>query len=163
MKRVLLLYSLLLSVGSFAQVDITKAFDFWVGTWEAIWKDPDGNLVKGENVITKTCDGKVIMEQFSDSTNHFFGNSISVYSPADSSWHQTWADNQGSYINLVGYMDGDVRVFQTNPVKVEDKVLIKRMLFYNISENSFKWDWEVSIDGGETWNLRWEILYTRKK
>ena len=35
------------------------------------------------------------------------------------------------------------------------------MVFYDIGENSLTWDWESSLDGGETWKLQWRIFYIR--
>lgn len=162
MKKCFLLSFCLIAINGLAQDDMLKAFDFWVGTWEATWRDANGNEVKGENVITKTCKDNVIYETFSDTTNQFFGTSISVFSPVDSLWHQAWADNQGGYIDLIGIVEEDVRIFQTKPISKGDKVIIRRMIFYNITPQSFTWDWEITQDGGETWQLAWQILYVRK-
>ena len=162
MKKFLLVISCLFAVSASAQTDLLKAFDFWVGNWEATWKDANGNVVKGENVITKTCKDNVILENFSDTTNQFFGTSISVFSPADSLWHQAWADNQGGYIDLVGIIEKDVRIFQTQPKNSGNKVIVRRMIFYNITPSAFEWDWEISKDGGKTWTLAWHISYVRK-
>jgi hypothetical protein len=35
------------------------------------------------------------------------------------------------------------------------------MVFKNIKANAFTWDWESSVDGGETWKLNWRINYSR--
>ncbi|MBD3637985.1 MAG: hypothetical protein HUJ25_11575 [Crocinitomicaceae bacterium] len=163
MKRLWLLFLMFLSFGAQAQdEDIAHAFDFWVGTWEAKWTNKKGETIYGENVVSKTAGGKVILENFSDTTNQFFGTSISVFSPVDSSWHQAWADNSGGYIDLIGVVEGDIRIFQTKAVKYGDRTIVRRMIFYNIQPDSFTWDWEVSTDGGKTWKLAWQIVYTRK-
>lgn len=163
MKRIILLISVFISFGSFSQKDsILSAFDFWVGDWEAHWVDAKGNEVIGENRIEKIMGGAVIQEHFSDTAAGFLGGSVSVFSPADSLWHQTWVDNSGGYIDLVGIVDGDVRVFQTKPVVSGSKTIIRRMIFYNITENTFTWDWEFSEDGGKSWALSWQINYLRK-
>ena len=95
--------------------------------------------------------------------NNFNGISISVFSPADSLWHQAWADNSGGYINLIGKVEGEKRYFETPVEKKGDKTIIRRMVFYNITADSFTWDWELSNDGGKTWALQWQILYERAK
>lgn len=142
---------------------ILSAFDFWVGEWDAKWTAANGNEIIGHNTITKELDGKVVREQFSDPSTGFLGTSISVFSPADSLWHQAWADNSGGYIDLVGVIDGEKRIFQTQPVVSVDKTIIRRMVFYNIQPDSFDWDWEISQDGGKTWTLSWAIKYTRSE
>ena len=140
-----------------------KAFDFWVGEWEANWLDAKGNMIVGSNSVTKDLDGKVIRESFSDPSTGFLGTSISVYSLVDSTWHQAWADNSGGYIDFFGIVSDGMRIFQTKPVISGEQTIIRRMLFYNIQPDSFDWDLEISKDGGKTWRLSWKIKYLRKK
>ena len=143
-------------------IPIENAFDFWVGDWDVHWINPDSSYTYGDNLIEKRLDGKVIQEHFIDSISGFMGTSISVYGIADSIWHQSWADNAGGYFNFYGIIDGKKRIFQTKPKKRNGKMIIQQMVFYNIEENDFTWDWESSIDGGETWKLVWQIFYERK-
>lgn len=145
---------------------ITSAYDFWVGNWNATWTNADGSIGKGTNYIHKTLDDKVIQENFkitdSGTQTGFSGMSISVYNPQLKTWHQAWADNQGGYYDLIGEIDGDVRIFKTHPRTLKDgRILQQRMRFYNIQKNAFSWDWESSFDGGETWKLSWRIAYER--
>jgi hypothetical protein len=147
-----------------AQTLDDKSFDFWLGKWDLTWTGPNGTLEKGTNHIHTIMDGKVIQENFEALTGAqkgFKGISISVYTPASKSWHQTWMDNQSSNINLMGASDGDKRIFQTEEVVVNGKKITSRMVFYDITENSFTWDWEQSNDKELTWNLGWRINYKR--
>ena len=135
--------------------------DFWVGKWDLTW---DGG--KGTNLIEKKLNGRVIQENFEATEGNFkgyLGTSISTFNPRDGKWHQAWADSNGGYIDLIGIMDGDSRIFQmTSPRQLPNgKESISRMRFYDITEDSFTWDWEASTDGGETWNLSWRINYQR--
>ncbi|WP_420316313.1 hypothetical protein [Ekhidna sp.] len=167
MKATLLIIGLIFCAGLIAQQppkpseeDLSK-MDFWVGKWDLSWEGG-----KGTNLIEKKLDGRVIQENFEATEGNFkgyLGTSISTFNPADGKWHQAWADNQGGYIDLVGIMDGDKRIFQlTSPRKLPDGTeSISRMRFYDIKENSLTWDWEASTDGGETWNLSWRINYQR--
>ena len=140
-------------------------FDFWVGKWELSWTDNEGNRGKGINTIEKILDGTVIQEHFESTEGKlkgYKGTSISVYNPQRKTWHQAWADNQGGYINLKGSFAGNKRIFQTDPrTGPEGGTIISRMVFYDITENSFTWDWESSKDEGETWALNWRIDYRR--
>lgn len=143
-------------------------FDFWVGTWDATWDNGDSTIGRGTNNIHKALDGKVIQEDFKitdgGKNTGFTGRSLSVYNPVRKTWHQAWVDNQGGYYNLLGVIDGEKRIFQTTPRRIKNgKLLQQRMVFYDIKNDSFTWDWESSLDGGETWNLNWRIQYTRAK
>ena len=88
--------------------------------------------------------------------------SISVFIPNKKEWHQAWADNQGGYIDLIGEIEGDKKVFKTKPVTNGDKIIMQRMVFYNIKKDKFTWDWEGTQDGGKSWNLQWRINYSRQ-
>jgi len=79
-------------------------------------------------------------------------------------WKQSWADNQSGFYCFDGRLEGANRVFQTPVFEKEDgKRLTQRMIFKDIEDNSMTWDWESSVDGGDTWTLNWRINYTRKE
>lgn len=152
-------------------VPMDKKFDFWVGKWNATWKNADGTIGKGTNEITRVLNKKVIRENFQihndKNMKGFHGLSFSVYSPVTKQWKQTWVDNQGAYLDFYGKFDGDKRIFQREFTgtqgKIKGKKIAQRMVFYNIKPDSFDWDWELSLDGGKTWKLSWRIKYTKAK
>ncbi len=147
-------------------IDDPKTFyDFWVGTWEATWDESGGVIGKGKNKIEKILDQKVLLESFEvieGSSKGFKGTSISVLNAQNSIWKQAWADNQGGYFDFEGFADGDIKGFKTQILKKDGKRTISRMLFKNISQDSFIWDWEHSENGGKSWNLVWRINYKRE-
>lgn len=171
-KTILLavILSFLFPVLSGAQTDINQLdpeeyFDFWVGTWELTWQGPDGSTETGTNKIEKILDGTVILENFSAQTGRlkgFDGKSFSVYQKSTETWKQTWVDNSGGYIALTGKFEGNKRIFITEATDQNGEPIIKRMVFYDISKNSFTWDWQSSSDKGETWETTWSIQYKRK-
>ena len=141
-------------------------FDFWLGTWDLTWEDADGTTAHGSNHIERILDGKVIRESFqahSGSYEGFTGRSYSVYRARTGTWRQTWVDNQGGYLDFVGELEGETRIFKREGRTPEGKPMLQRMRFYDITENSLTWDWEISKDDGETWQLRWRIFYERSK
>ena len=164
MKRVILIL-LFASYGVCAQEKFQDPtfFDFWVGDWNLTWKNQDGTTAVGTNHVLKILDGKVIQENFEDKKNNFRGTSISVYNEKKREWHQAWADNQGGYFNFIGDISGDSRVFRTQMKEVDEKKIIQRMRFYDIKKDSLIWDWEMSKNDGQTWELQWRINYTRAK
>ena len=148
-----------------SKLDSAQYFDFWVGTWTASWDEGEGVKALGQNTITRILDGKVIQENFEildGKSKGFKGTSISVFQPRFNRWRQAWADNQGGYFDFVGDFDGDRRIFKTQVLERGGKQTQQRMVFYDITEKSMTWDWELSQDGGETWTLNWRIFYTRK-
>lgn len=139
--------------------------DFWVGNWNGHSMVPDTSQENGwkigqvQNTINKILDGCVIEENFEGAA--FSGKSYSTYSKRQKIWHQTWVDNSGGYLPFYGIFEEDKKIFQRDFV-VKEKKISSRMVFYNITNDSFTWDWERSTDEGETWTLSWKIEYTRK-
>lgn len=148
---------------SLALLDSSKFFDFWEGKWSATWQEGE-KLGRGTNELTWIMGGKVLQENFQileGQSKGFIGGSISVFQPQTNTWKQAWADNQGGYFDFTGAFDGDKRIFKTQPREVNGQTIVLRMVFCDISNDSFTWDWELSNDGGSTWNLNWRINYER--
>lgn len=162
MKLLLTVAALIFNINLKAQTMDSSSYDFWVGEWNLIWSDASGTVSKGKNRIVKILDGKVIQENFEDETG-FKGTSISVFNPAQKKWHQAWADNQGGYFDLDGEISGDKKIFKTKFREVNGKKIIQRMVFYDITPQSFTWDWEKTENGGKTWTLQWRIHYVKVK
>jgi hypothetical protein len=139
-------------------------FDFWVGDWELTW----GDTLHGKNRIEKMFGNCTIHENFEDPKTGFLGQSWSVYNSNYNQWQQTWVDNNGGYIVLTGGMAGDTMVLITAERTVPERISLtrkmqNRMLYYNIKNDSFDWDWQVSTDGGITWKSNWKIHYDRRR
>lgn len=174
-KQIVILASLLFLLPqiAFPQVstgedDREKLYDFWVGTWELEWKDDQvtGGMAEGRNHIEKILDGRVIKENFealNGSLEGFQGKSYSVYDSVSQTWKQTWVDNQGGYLDFKGKVDGNKRIFFRKGKNPKGDEILQRMVFHDISADSFVWDWEISEDQGTSWKLRWRIFYNRSK
>ncbi|MFC2152052.1 hypothetical protein ACFLSE_05940 [Bacteroidota bacterium] len=147
-------------------LDPSSYFDFWIGDWELIWQNSDKSIGKGENSIFKTLNTKVIQENFEvvndPNMNDFIGKSWSVYNINNGTWYQTWVDNQGSYLDFIGEIEEEKRIFKRTFVKSDGTIITQRMVFYDIEQDSFTWDWENSTDSKKTWKLLWRINYKRK-
>ena len=144
--------------------NIANNYDFWIGDWEVSWDEGEGKVGKGTNSIRHIVNGKAIEENFEiteGQSQGFLGKSISIYDQNQKLWKQVWVDSQNGYFDFTGDTDGANRIFKTT-IKKEDKEIELRMVFKDIRSNSFIWDWESSVDGGKTWELKWRIIYKRK-
>lgn len=140
-------------------------FDFWLGDWSLSWRNADGSVGRGRNRITKILDGNVIEENFeSDPASNppplLAGRSLSVRQ--NGVWRQAWADNQGGFFALRAQIDGDRRIFATDPVQRAGQTVVLRMVFHSIRADSLVWEWQSSSDGGATWQTQWRIDYVRR-
>ncbi|MBK9712633.1 MAG: hypothetical protein IPO81_15180 [Kouleothrix sp.] len=134
----------------------SSQFDFWVGEWDVTW---DGGV--GTNTIRRRMGGHVIEEQFRGGEPPLHGMSVSVYSPRLGAWQQTWVDNQGSYLDLAGGLSGGEMILGME--RTANGITTRtRMVFYNIAADQLDWRWERSRDGGESWELLWQIHYARR-
>lgn len=130
-------------------------FNFWLGDWDGTWGE-DG---KGTNRIERILDGKIIQENFS--APDFQGISVSSYDPERKLWCQTWVDTNGTYLDFTGKFE-DNKMILTRDAMVRGEACKQRMVWYDIQEDRFEWNWERSDDDGQTWRVLWQIHYVRK-
>lgn len=139
-----------------------RQLDFWVGHWHAEWDNPDGTTGHGENHITRDEFGDcVIYERFSGAGLN--GMSVSTYFAPLGLWRQTWVDDQGSYFALTGGPGGEADPFEfalTNS-RLSDNAPHLRMIWQDVTEDSFTWRWQGRVSEEEAWSDRWVIRYTR--
>ena len=136
-------------------VEPANQFDFWLGEWDARW----GQDEKGINCVTRILDGKIVQEDFTALGLH--GMSFSSYDAQRQLWCQTWVDDQGNYFDFTGtFEDGKMTLIRDAIVRGEK--CKQRMVWYDIEEQQFNWNWERSNDDGNTWRVLWQIHYTRK-
>ena len=134
--------------------------DFWLGDWDASW---DGG--RGTNRLARILGGRVIHEQFAETPTPgepaLHGESWSVFDVERRLWRQTWVDDQGSYLDLVGeVVDGCFAFVRAAPERGPQ--VRQRMVFRDVTADGFRWTWEASPDDGATWAVRWEIAYRRR-
>ncbi|MBI3440087.1 MAG: hypothetical protein HY054_15790 [Proteobacteria bacterium] len=140
-----------------------RQLDFWLGDWDVRWDAwPSQPMGHGTNHVTRDFDDCVIHEHFSGgpSTGNLRGESWSLYHAPSQWWRQTWVDNQGGYFALTGGMSGDRFVLVSN--SLGDNAPRQRMVFEDITTNSFTWRWQRTADGGATWSDSWVIYYSRR-
>lgn len=139
-----------------------KQFNFWLGKWHAEWRNKEDSILTGSNHIVSILGGCVIEENFDGSPGtNLIGKSFSVYNPNKKIWQQTWVDNQGSYLDFTGGFKEGKMILSMKGKDKKGSDIILRMVYYNITNGSFDWDWEKSTDNGKNWNIMWKIHYTR--
>lgn len=136
--------------------------DFWLGTWDARYTNDANRPPDGQNIITREYGGCVIQEAFDGgpAAQGLIGHSVSTYHTPFGKWRQTWVDNQGGYFALTGGPVGDDFVLENT--RLSDSAPYMRMLYEEITANSFTWRWQQSTDAGATWSDQWVIYYTRR-
>lgn len=136
-----------------------NTFDFWIGEWDAWWS----NMPQGTNTITKILNDQIVEESFSYNNGSFNGRSWTVFDNTNKIWKQTWVDDQGDYLLFTGgQVDNTIVLTLTGKTTRDGQSVSMRMVFYNITPDSFDWDWQSSTDD-KKWRSVWLIKYKRRK
>jgi len=143
------------------ECDDCHQLDFWIGEWKVQWDNSDGTSGEGKNIVNSILNGCVIEENFNGNPGiNFKGKSFSVYNHTQKIWEQTWVDTEGNYMVFTGSKE-DNKMILSRKINNEGNEITQRMVFYNIEENKFDWNWESSKDNGNTWQHNWKLHYTR--
>jgi hypothetical protein len=133
--------------------------EFWLGSWTASWAGGSGR-----NRLERILGGKVVHEQFEgasdDGSGGLQGQSWSVYDPERNLWRQTWVDDQGGYLDFVGARVDGCFAFGREALERGEGAR-QRMVFRDVEADRFRWTWELSLDRGAAWEVRWSIHYRR--
>ncbi|MEM8964658.1 MAG: tetratricopeptide repeat protein [Acidobacteriota bacterium] len=132
-----------------------RAFDFWVGKWNVT--NQQLNAPSGTNEITKIQGGCAIYENYVN--GNYTGNSVNMYDPARDVWTQNWIDNQGAPLYLEGTYEDGKMILSSDP----EKSPVSRVTWTKLSDDKVRQLWEMSPDGGTTWQVAFDGLYERQK
>lgn len=153
-----------------------QQLEWFIGEWDVVSRmltDAENDEWIEENLRTVhsyELGGNMIFE-------HFFGPlggepfeawSLRTYNPREERWEQRWVDTSPSgFADWTGNWDEEEQQFVGYANRFRDEEgnitgdVATREVFYNISEDSFSWKFEVTRDGGETWQEQWTLEYTR--
>ena len=136
-----------------------RAFDFWAGSWDV--HVPDGRLA-GHNTIESSLNGCVLHEHYTTPSG-YEGESFNVYDASRGVWHQTWVDNGGTLLILEGGFDGERMVLEGTTQDTAGVVTLQRITWTRVDgdPDRVRQFWEASTDGGTTWTVSFDGLYTR--
>jgi len=145
-------------------------FDFIAGRWHVNNRRQDKWLVGSTNYEEfegfaegqVLFDGRANFDHFEFPSKGMAGLTLRLYDTERKEWSIYWAGSQtgrldppviGRFVDGVGTFLGD-DVFEGRPIKV-------RFTWSDITDNSARWQQELSDDDGETWELNWVMQLTR--
>lgn len=145
-----------------------RQFDFWLGDWDLIIRareTADGPWVEaaGSQHIESILGGCAIAETFTAAGpgQPWAGRSYSSWQPLTTQWRQTWVDDSGGYLAFTGGLDGGTMTLVGEPRTQDGKRILMRMVFFEVTATSLRWEWQRQLDGG-AWEPQMIIAYRRR-
>ena len=134
-----------------------RQFDFWVGEWEV----HANGKVAGHNRISRIHGDCTVFEEYTAASSAYEGKSFNFYDPTDGLWHQVWVDNSGLRLDLAGKFDDGHMQLSGNRASPQGESVVDRITWTPNEDGTVRQLWEVSKDGGETWQALFDGLYKR--
>jgi hypothetical protein len=135
-----------------------RQFDFWVGDWEVT--QPDGT-VAGTNRIEIILGGCVLQESWRSANGKSVGHSFNLYA-RDGRWHQTWVDNSGLLLELVGGLEDGRMVMSQERTTPDGQKALHEISWTKLETGQVKQHWRFTTDDGQTWKDVFVGIYTRQ-
>ncbi len=140
-----------------------RAFDFWVGSWEV--RNPEGEVV-GRNEIRRIAGGCGLLEEWRGEGGGT-GTSVNAYDPDRGRWTQRWIGTGATLWLEGGVEDGPegkrMVLAGTETRSTPRGNVLDRITWTPLSDGRVRQDWEISSDGGETWNDAFVGLYSERE
>lgn len=136
-----------------------RQFDFWAGSWNVTM----GGKAAGTNTIQPIEAGCALQETWRGAGGGS-GTSLNAWDARRQVWHQTWTGADGGVLLLDGvFKDGKMVLTGQHPaVKDPKATVLERITWSPLPSGQVRQLWESSLDGGKTWTVAFDGLYTRK-
>jgi hypothetical protein len=134
-----------------------RQFDFWVGDWNVT--TARGHA--GTNRVTLEENGCLVHEHWQGARGGT-GQSFNFFDRSDHRWHQVWVSSTGSVLRFAGdYMD-DRLVFSGERAGADGTPVHDRLTFFRNADGTVRQLWEMSRDGGQSWQIAFDGLYAKR-
>jgi hypothetical protein len=145
---------------------VYRQFDYWLGTWDVRPNGGPPSAPPATNVITKIHNGCVILESWNG--GGMTGQSFNIYDRVSKTWRQTWVDSTGGLHEYAGgLVDGNVTYEGDIPVppglSSPTGRMHVRLTFFKRDDGSVRQLSERTTDGGKTWQVNYDLIYTRRR
>jgi hypothetical protein len=154
--------------------DGQRDFDFEIGTWKTHLKrllNPlSGSTTwveyEGTTFVRKVWNGRAnLVELVADGpAGHFEGVNLRLYNPQSRQWSLNFASSSGGALSqpTIGEFKNGRGEFYDQE-SFNDRAILVRNVFSDITPNSYRFEQAFSDDGGKTWEVNWIAIDTRVK
>ncbi|MEZ5565660.1 MAG: hypothetical protein R3F24_09170 [Gammaproteobacteria bacterium] len=131
-----------------------RDFNFWIGYWSVT--NADGSLA-GHNQIEPILDGCVLQETWAGVSGSA-GTSLNFYDTSRREWRQFWVWREGTTLELAGRLVDGAMILQGDSLE-DGKPVRNRITWTDPPGDTVRQLWELSRDGGKTWNTLFDGTY----
>jgi hypothetical protein len=137
-----------------------RQFDFWQGDWDV--RDPSNKIV-GRNRIVAIQGGCALQESWTGASGHS-GTSLNIYDSGRKRWHQTWVDSSGGVLQLDGGIVEGAMVLRGETIAPDapSRTVLQRITWTPQRDGRVRQLWESSSDGGKTWEVVFDGMYSKR-
>lgn len=148
-----------------------KEMSFMIGEWNVKGKmrtDPTSDVwseYAGVATYEWVANGAALMSTYESEMfgMAFIGHSVETYDRETKQWQVTWFDSMsGRQSMYTGNMVGDDKMVVKGEDKMAGMTFKTRITVHNMTEKSYDWMLEHSMDGGATWATFMDAHYTKK-
>jgi len=138
-----------------------RAFDFWIGEWDA--ERADTHAPAGRSSVRSEDSGCVITEHWTSVGQPYSGRSLNIYDRASGKWEQFWVDSTGNRVRFVGGPTATgMQITTEGPVFVApNQQAFSRITFTNSPDGTVLQHGEQSADG-QAWTTSYAFIYRRR-
>jgi hypothetical protein len=149
-------------------------FDFTIGAWKThitrLQKPLSGSTtwikMEGSKIERKIWNGRAHLEEIEADgpTGHMQGLTLFLYNPRAHQWSQTFASSGDGTLGspLIGAFKNGRGEFVGQDT-FNDKTILVRAIWSDITQDSHKFEQAFSDDGGKTWETNFIASLTRAK
>ena len=134
-----------------------RQLDFWVGDWDV---SIQGKPV-GVNRVTREEDGCLVHEHWASAQGET-GQSLNFYDRNDGKWHQVWVSSRGGVLDLAGRREANALAFTGETRRSDGTRVLHRLTFFDNPDGTVRQLWDISTDGGTSWQTSWDAIYRRQ-
>ncbi|HMG85979.1 MAG TPA: tetratricopeptide repeat protein [Terracidiphilus sp.] len=138
-----------------------RSFDFWVGDWDVA--SAATGVHQGSSHVAKEMGACVLWENWTSAGGPYFGKSYNTWNVNLKRWEQYWVDNAAGVIFFHGGVKDGVMDYWTDDVpQSTGGTLLRHLQFFNLAPDKVRQFSQGSNDGGKTWHVEYDLVYTRQ-
>ncbi|MCA9194895.1 MAG: hypothetical protein KDB03_24155 [Planctomycetales bacterium] len=133
-------------------------FDFVLGNWN-VRSTEQGDVI-ARNEFTRHSQNGAIVEKYQRGTT-YQGIGLHYYDREQANWRQTWTGSDGGSGEFIGGLNGTLMRYVGTMRNADGKPQDVRGSFEPIDQDHFVQLGEISHDGGQSWETRYQLFYER--